>query len=140
MKRSELKKLIREVVMELHNQEVPPDLEKDFQDWQDKEGAKDIEMDKLEKGLNEGLTPSGVEVVKKWVTAYGTRKAGTHIVNNIINRMAGLSVHDLPDSVTYMNGLDSIEEALKEKDYQGAYNIAKETAQEMLSEEGFGDE
>jgi hypothetical protein len=137
MKRSELKKLIREVVMELQNQEVPADLEQDFQDWQDKEGVKDIELNKLERGVNEALSAKGPAIIQGWVDAVGARQAGIKIIDSIIRKMVGLSTADLPDSATFANGLDSIEEALKEKDYQGAYNIAKETAQEMLSEEGF---
>jgi len=86
--------------------------------------------------LNEALTEKGIALVSKWIDENGARGAGIKLIDAILRKKIGLSSSDLSDSSTFMNGLDAVEEALDEKDLQGAYNIAKETAQEMIDEEG----
>jgi len=86
--------------------------------------------------INEALTEKGLELVSKWIAEKGSRGAGIKLIDTILRKKIGLSSSDLPDSSTFMNGLDAVEEALDEKDLQGAYNIAKETAMEMIDEEG----
>jgi len=86
--------------------------------------------------INEALTEKGLELVSKWIDEKGSRGVGIKLIDTILRKKIGLSSSDLPDSSTFMNGLDAVEEALDEKDLQGAYNIAKETAMEMIDEEG----
>ncbi len=86
--------------------------------------------------INEALTEKGLESVSKWIDENGSRGAGIKLIDAILRKKIGLSSSDLADSSTFMNGLDAVEEALDEKDLQGAYNIAKETAMEMIDEEG----
>lgn len=107
---------------------------------------KDINKKELEKAmspekskLNEGLTEKGIATVEKWIAELGSRQAAVKMVDSVLNRMIGMTSSDLADTATFANGLDSIEEALNEKDYNGALNIAKDTAKEMIDEEGGGD-
>ena len=86
--------------------------------------------------INEALTEKGLELVSKWIDENGSRGAGIKLIDAILRKKIGLSSSDLADSSTFMNGLDAVEEALDERDLQGAYNIAKETAIEMIDEEG----
>lgn len=70
----------------------------------------------------------------------GSRKVAIRLVDAILYKTTGtFTASDLPDTATYANGLDSIEEALDAGDYQAAYSIAKETASDMLEEEGYSD-
>ena len=88
------------------------------------------------KPINEGkLSPRGMEVIQRWCEL-GNREAGIKIIDNILSRKIGLKSADLTDSSTFAGGLDSIEEALDQKDYQGAYDIAIDTATSMIEEEG----
>jgi len=81
------------------------------------------------------LTEKGIETVKKWVTEKGCRPAGIKIIDSILRKRVGLTSSDLPDTAVFCNGLDGVEEMLESEEYQEAYNLAKETAGEMLQEE-----
>lgn len=94
---------------------------------------------KKAKKLNEGFSEKGIMTVQKWIEEFGSREAAVKLMDNILIRMVGFSSSDLPDTATFANGLDAIEEALDEGDYNGALEIAKDTAREMLEDEGFGD-
>lgn len=92
---------------------------------------------KTMKRLNEGLTEKGLKYLSKLIKEKGPRDAGMKVIDMILSReLGGLGIYDLPDSVTLMNGLDSIEEAFDNGDLQGGFNIAKETAMEMIEDEG----
>jgi len=86
--------------------------------------------------LKEALTPKGIETVKKWCEKFGNREAGIKIIDNILSKRIGLTSADLPDTSTFANGLDAIEDELNAGNYQGAFEQAKETATEMLQDEG----
>lgn len=90
------------------------------------------------KKLNEGFSEKGLETVKKWIEESGSREAAVKLMDNILFRMVGFSSSDLPDTATFANGLDEIEEAFNAEDYDGALEVAKYTANEMLADEGFG--
>lgn len=100
---------------------------------------KNIKREGKTKKLNEGFSEKGMAVVYKWITEGGERFAAKKIIDNVLIKMVGLSSSDLPDTSTFANGLDEMEELLKVKDYSGALDIAIETAKEMLEEEGGGD-
>jgi len=95
------------------------------------------ENKKTMKRLNEGLTEKSLKYLSKLIKEKGSRDAGMKVIDMILSReLGGLGIDDLPDSVTLMNGLDSIEEAFDNGDLQGGFNIAKETAMEMIEDEG----
>ena len=74
------------------------------------------------------------------IEKYGSRGVAVKLVDAILAKMTGMfTSSDLPDTATYANGLDTIEELLDVKDYPGAYAAAKETASDMLEEEGYSD-
>jgi len=78
------------------------------------------------------------EKVMAAIEQHGARKIGIKIIDIAIGRITGgLGSADLPDTSTFANGLDAVEEALNEKDFDGAARIAQETAEEMLADEGF---
>lgn len=59
------------------------------------------------------------------------------LINKHISEIAPVTASDLPDTAIYADGISGIEEALEEKDYEGAINIAEDTACEMLYELGY---
>ena len=92
------------------------------------------------KNMNEALTPKSIAVIEKWMGQLkDNRKVAEKIIDTILTKQIGLSSSDLPDTATFMNGLDAIEDALAAGDFNGAFNIAKETAKEMLNDEGMSD-
>jgi hypothetical protein len=66
---------------------------------------------------------------------HGNRKAGIILIDKYLNQEVSLSSADLTDSSIFMNGLDAVEEALYNNDIQGAVDIAKSTALEMVDDE-----
>lgn len=102
-------------------------------------GNKSMKSTNPNKKLNEGLTEKGMATVQKWIEEKGTRGAAIKMIDSVLNKMIGLSSSDLPDSATYANGLDEMESILEGGDYNAALEIAKDTAKEMIDEEGGGD-
>lgn len=92
-----------------------------------------------EKKLNEGFSEKGITTLQKWIEELGTRSAAVKLIDNLLNKMVGLSSSDLPDTATFSNGLDEIEEAFNDGDYNLALQVAKDTIREMLEDKGFGD-
>jgi len=78
-------------------------------------------------------------LIVKWCETMGCRKAAIRMIDSILNTSIGLSSADLADTTTFANGVDGIEDALEAHDYQGAYEMAKDTASEMVAEEGGDD-
>jgi hypothetical protein len=73
-----------------------------------------------------------------YIEKHGERKAAIALINVYLRKYAGgLGSDDMADTATFANGIDGVEDALEGNDYIGAISIAKETAQEMLDEEGF---
>lgn len=112
------------------------------------EFEKNINKNSLKKAMSpekigeneESKTPTlsnkTIDLVNKWISENGERTAAVKIVDFFLNKMLGLSSSDLPDTVTFADGLDEIESSLAQKDYVGAFMTAKETAKSMISEEG----
>ena len=85
------------------------------------------------------LTEKGIQQVQALVTKYGARETAKKLIDNFIGRqLGGMSSSDLSDTAIFANGLDEAEDMLNNGDYQGAFTIAKETANEMLEDEGMG--
>lgn len=78
-----------------------------------------------------------VTLLTGMIAKYGARSTGKRIIDLILTKRFGITSTDLPDSLTFANGLDEIEFFLRDGDYQTAFNMAKETALEMMREEGF---
>jgi len=92
-----------------------------------------------EKKLNEGLTEKGMATVQRWIEEGGARNAAVKMIDQMLNKMIGLTSSDLGDTAIFANGLDSIEDLLSNGEFDAALSAAKETAQEMITDEGGGD-
>ena len=85
--------------------------------------------------LQEAISDKNRAVIDKWRQA-GDRQAAIKIVDSILRQRLGLVAADLPDTSTYANGLDGIEQLLKDGNYESAMTLSLETAKEMIEEEG----
>ena len=86
--------------------------------------------------LLEVISPKSVATIDKWRKEVGDRQTGIKLIDYVLNRRIGLSSADLADTTIFANGLDTIEELLKDGNYEGAIRQAMETAQEMVEDEG----
>lgn len=94
------------------------------------------------KVINEGLLPKGIQTVRRWIEELGAQEAAHKCISKCIEKVAGLSADDLPDTATLANGFEAVSEIfeqgdLSDQDIQNAWKIAKDTAREMLEDEGF---
>ena len=90
-----------------------------------------------ERLMNEGLTEKGKNTVKMWIERDGSRNAAKKMIDSVISRiLGGLTSSDLPDTMTFANGLDAVEELINVGEFDNAYEEAKNTAKEMIEEEG----
>jgi hypothetical protein len=95
-----------------------------------------MEEDNKKTGI---LSPKGLATVEKWATTMDSRLAAKRMIDSVLRNKLGLTSDDLADTSTFANGLDTIEDLLRTRDYQGAYDVAKDTANEMIEEEGGGE-
>jgi hypothetical protein len=86
------------------------------------------------------LTDKGKEKIKKMLETQELREIAIKLVDYVLNRKVGLSSSDLSDTAIFANGLDEIEDALIDNDFDGAFEIANDTAIEMLEDEGYSEE
>lgn len=120
----------------LSNPEAWDEAKKKAQDELEKKSISWRQITDRPSGLiNEGLTEKGKIKVQQWIDGHGHRGAAKKMVDGVLHRMVGMKSSDLPDTVTFANGLDSIEEMLATGDIDSAFDVAKETAQEMLEDE-----
>lgn len=70
---------------------------------------------------------------------HGARGTAKTIIDQRLRRKIGLTSDDLADTAVFASGLDEIEELLKQADYSEAFQIARDTVDAMLEDEGFGD-
>lgn len=84
----------------------------------------------------ESLSDRNKQLIIKWVNEMGNRKAAIRMIDSILQRRIGLGTDDLSDTSTFADGVDSVEESLQQGDYEGAYNLASDTAQSMIEDEG----
>jgi hypothetical protein len=59
------------------------------------------------------------------------------LINIEIHKHVPINLEDLADTSLVASEVDAIVECLQEKDYADAVNISKDSATEILSEEGF---
>ena len=95
---------------------------------------KDVPTEK--KSINEAVTEKGKATIAKWIGELGIRQAAIKLVDAMLMKRIGLSSADLPDTATFANGVDGVEDFLKDGDYDSAITVAKDTAIEMLEDEG----
>ena len=130
-------------------QEGVDEIEAMIKDYEEMEANKyatpnmdDIESGALrEEGAKE-VSERTKQTIEKWVAELGHRGAAKKLVDYFIGKMAGgLGTDDLADTATLANGLDEIEDLLKDpSDYYYAITNAKDTAILMLDDEGFGED
>ena len=66
------------------------------------------------------------------------KKGARQVAMDLIDKHLGfVDASDLPDSITYADGIDTIEELLNSGQYDAANEEARNTASAMLEEEGF---
>lgn len=77
--------------------------------------------------------------LRKMVNEFGAQPTAIKIIDHYLKKYSGtiLTSADLPDTATFGSGLDEVEEFLIEGEYETAYDIAKDTAVDMLEDEGF---
>lgn len=88
---------------------------------------------------SKAVDPKTIQVLQKWMEA-GSRDAAKRLIDYVLKRQIGLGVEDLADTATLANGLESVAESLDQQDWRGAIDIAKDTATEMIQDEGGLDE
>jgi len=59
------------------------------------------------------------------------------LINLNINKYVPMELDDLADTSVVANEVDAVVECIQDKDYQDAINIAEESAQIILEDEGF---
>lgn len=89
--------------------------------------------------LNEAdLSPKAVEYIKNYIEKFDERAMAVKLVDIALKSVAGVESSDMPDTSTFANGVDEIQSLLEDAEYDSAYAMAKDTANEMLEEEGYG--
>jgi hypothetical protein len=89
--------------------------------------------------IKESLSEKGISQILKMIDEKGTRPTAMYLVDLCLKRLTGgLSASDLSDTAIYANGLDTIEELLTDGEFGLAIQTAKETAEEMVEDEGMG--
>jgi len=78
------------------------------------------------------------QIVKGWVDkGKDNYEIARALVDSNISSVVPLTLDDLPDTATVASEIEAIVECLEEGDYEDAINIAIESAQLILEDEGF---
>jgi hypothetical protein len=85
-----------------------------------------------------GMGPRFIDWLKNYIQQFGERAGAVKLVDGVLKSVAGVESSDMPDTSTFANGVDEIQSLLEDQDYDAAYQMAKDTANEMLEEEGYG--
>lgn len=85
------------------------------------------------------MSSESIEKIKLWIAEHGVRGAAKKLIDTWLKSKIGLTSSDLADTVTFASGLDEVESFLSEGDFDTAFKVAKDTAYEMLEDEGMGD-
>lgn len=86
-----------------------------------------------------GMSPKAIDYIKNYIEKFDERAMAVKLVDIALKSVAGVESSDMPDTSTFANGVDEIQSLLEDQDYDTAYQMAKDTANEMLEEEGYGD-
>jgi len=91
------------------------------------------------KQINEALSEKQMQAIQNWIDKVGERGAAKKLVDIMISsQTGGLTSSDLGDTAIFADGLDEIESLLEDGDFETAISVAKDTAANMLEDEGFG--
>lgn len=105
-------------------------------DMADEEGEL-FEKEEQKDELAEGLSEESITKLKAACEAKGCRRVAKLLVDKVLASMTGgMTSSDLADTEIFADGLDEIESLLENEDFQDAFNLAKEVASDMLSDEG----
>jgi len=85
------------------------------------------------------LSEKQIIKLKKMINQLGAQQVGIKLIDSYLKKHSKtyLTSSELPDTATFASGLDEIVDFLNEGEFQTAYNIASDTAVEMLEDEGF---
>lgn len=87
---------------------------------------------------NQGISEKTQNLITSWVQELGARQTGVKLIDTVLARATGgMTSSDLTDSTTFANGLDEIEQYLEANELGNALDAVKETARDMLEDEGF---
>lgn len=85
------------------------------------------------------LSEGQIARLKKIINHQGEQAVAIRLIDNYLKKYSKsyLTSSDLPDTATYGSGVEEIQEFLREGEFETAYNIASDTAADMLEDEGF---
>lgn len=86
------------------------------------------------------LSPEYIAKLEAFIAKVGPRQAAVKMIDSALESLMGLSSADLADSVIFANGLDTMEDMISQKQYDRAMKMGREVAQEMVKDEGGGDD
>lgn len=89
--------------------------------------------------ISEGATEKQIKIINNLIDKFGHRDAAKKMIDAVLKtNLMGMSSEDLSDTNIFADGLDTVESFLKSGNYGNALNSAKETAHEMIEDEGNG--
>lgn len=85
------------------------------------------------------LTEKQKDRLKRIINQSGEQAVAIKLVDSYLKKYTRsyLTSSDLPDTATFGSGLDEIEDFLRDGEFETAYNVASDTAADMLEDEGF---
>lgn len=87
--------------------------------------------------LNEGISEKNVRVISKWIEELGTHKAAYKLISKMVEAKVGLGLEDLADTVTVADHVEGISDLLSDKNFEEAFNQAKDAVVDILEDEGY---
>jgi len=88
--------------------------------------------------IKEGIRERNIVAIQNLVDTYDYRVAAKKLIDKVLVIKMGLSSEDLGDTPIFANGLDTVEDFLISGEFEQAFESAKETANEMIQDEGGG--
>ena len=85
--------------------------------------------------LNEAISPKNQALIEKWMKAEGARKTAYKMINSMVMQRTGMDIRDMADTATLASGIDTVEQALNEGNFESALKLAVEAAKEFFDEE-----
>ena len=82
--------------------------------------------------VDEAIKPEAITKIQGWIKEKGLRPAAIKVVDWCLYRKCGMTSGDMPDTSEFANGVDEVEDQLKNQHFQGALDAAKETANDMI--------
>jgi len=85
------------------------------------------------------LTEKQKDKLKRLINQSGEQVVAIKLIDSYLKKYTRsyFTSSDLPDTATFGSGVDEIQDFLREGEFETAYNIASDTAADMLEDEGF---